>query len=300
MTMQGQYDIVDEYSKNFFRSEKFDMFACIASKDEFAKFFETVLRLQSMLSVEQFQNINLFFSTKIIWPKLATSSFLGMYDDVIDVGEHQLQREDMYDHTAVLYLAFAYLTKGLVNKFKKLMQNDLFNPLFLPKYSTAIHIAYNRAVISAFKKICDDALFKYNHIFEYDMKQQQFEIINNSKDILTFLQRLITHFSMKRYHETFSLLNKFILFFEQDFILTTRKCNANLKLLLELVVCRCLIEANHIEQALHRAFETLELCYQLNIPWQCLYFDLITGCYSKLGHIKQAKHYNKILQNCPK
>jgi len=300
MTMQGQYDIVDEYLKNFFRSEKFKMFVSIASRDEFAKFFETVLRLQTVLSVEQFQNINLFFSTKLIWPKLAISFFLGRYDDLIDDGEHYLQREDLVDLLAVFYLVHAYQAKGLVYKSIEVLQKITSDSRFIHlKYEIPNNtsFSYDRVLFNAMEKECNERLFEINHICESGMKPQQYEIICNFKEFFIFMQIYITPFAMKRYHEALSLLNKFILSSKPDFSPTTRKCNAHLKLLCELLICPCLIETNHVEQALHRAFEFLELYYQLNLPWQGVCFLDITACYSKLGHIKQAMHYNKILQN---
>jgi len=115
MINRTQEDTVADYSENFFRSNTHNTFLAVATKEEFVKFFSTVLRLQMVITDDQIHYINKYFDKSDICPNVAAKYFMGLYDEAIYEGEKRLLEQGFQtfsDLCVKIHVFFAYRAKG--------------------------------------------------------------------------------------------------------------------------------------------------------------------------------------------
>ena len=297
MRMNAQNDSVTEYSENFFRSDKLNFFLTVVSKEEFIKFFSTVLRLQMLLADDKVFDINKKFQENI-WPKLAVKMFMALYDEVINDGERYLHgRVNLNDED---FNVLEYITSACLRIFLRNFSNavrdakDLFslkccelNPIFVSEGSKS-----PKQVLTQDMRLKNfDGLVKFGNVLarlEYSPKNALDEYC------FLFMAKGFALAETQRYHEALSSL--------RDHLRTSKLIWANCSLefiLFRVVVSQnisvCLLQTGKPEKGLHCAFECLELFYQhgniIQLQWQI--FDVIAKSYLKLNLTHQEKRYRE-------
>jgi len=335
MRMQGQCDTVDEYLKNLIHLKDFNSFASVASKSEFVKFFETVLRLQIMLAEGQLKNMNKYFSKNKILPRLAAKVILGEMDEVACEGERYLRSLDNLDENdednpcVVKYVISAYKATGnlvkasnIFNEFGQSVIKDKKQKRFGFCHSTFFLPLIVNFLLKEIKETEDNEKPEDSEKPEYNEKTEDSEKTEDTEKFDTFGQLfevdkmkqiplLCIHYDYHKcllaadiflqselYHEALGLLRKYFRISNSSFDLFNNQIDARYNLSAYLYVCICLIQISRCEQALHKVFEILQLLDLHGTGWQYLFYNLIIKCYSELGYTKQMVRYRDIIEIC--
>ena len=304
MKKKSQEDLIGEFSQDFFRSEKFKFFLSVVSKEEFAKFFSTVLRLQTLLLEKDTSNADMYFDRSTVWPELLTKIFMGLYDEAINEGESYFKVKqdinDMNDAVTAIYAAKAYYAKGnllkygyWLNRFQTsnfrrynfFSKKDSFASL-LPKQIP--HSAFH----SQFNPLADEMwyyLWSPAQQSKYSQLTRDFMHVNGQVRFLIALES---------YQEALSLLRDYLHISKPGTQQVLFRSRSRKGIFMLFFVSACLMKTGRPKQALHIAFESLELLDQCGILGLHFIFSrVIAECYCKLDYTKQTLHYTNISQS---
>ena len=302
--LNTQGDSVLEYSENFFRSNKLNFFLAIVSKQEFVKFFSSVLRLQMLLADDNIYDIEKCFSKKSIWPKLAVKMFMALYDEVINEGERYLDgRVSLTDEDLVVvqYVLLACLENVLNFLSKVLDGKKYFSNSDVSKMKPSTASERSKSHKNALTK---DLYLKYSYqmvAFANVLHRLDDSSANREETycILCFVKG-VALVERQCYHEALSLFRDHISSSKQTFDNSFDKdITAVLYTALTLhQLSLCFLHTDHPEKSLHYAFECLELflkCGNIKLlRWKI--FDVIAKCYSKLTLTRQEKRYREMFK----
>jgi len=303
---EAQNDYVPEYSTKFFRSDRTNFFLAVVSRQELAKFFSTVLRLQMTLADHEILNIEKHFNKSNVWPELAAKMFMGLYKEVIHEGEHYLHKQidccqTNEDVLVYRYVVVAHLENApsIIHFFTQLSKSH-FSGLAKLHQTIASSIKWNKPPKDVLHQ--DIFLKVFDSVLKLFLSHEFFD--DSLPDTLTryccgFLLSGYVFAEIRRYHEALRFFRKCFYCFklnanEIENIVTLFRAFALPRISL------CLLRIGYPNKALHYAFECIELLdqhmfgslIQLQLQWQV--FDVISKCYLKLGYENQQERYQKM------
>ena len=299
--MHKQNDSVTEYSKNFFGSDKSNFFLAVVSKQEFVKFFRTVLRLQTALTVDQSYNIKKHFVKNEIWPGFAAKALMELYDEVILDGKRYLREQDIQNVEGVAvmqYFIWACYVKKDLNGFFYLNNCMVQSRVEISQLTYAEKGDPFPILGGPFESILNRDITSKNTDWVSTMLKPVSARIDPlfpcalpclSGDALT---------RQWRYREALSSFREY--FHNSKFNINGFSLNASFRASALVRVTLGLIAIGHPNQALDHAFEGLEFldqhCSHM-FPIRFEFHSIISGCYCVLGHTNQAQRYHNLYQS---
>jgi len=296
MRNRTQEDTVTNYSEKFFRSNTHNVFLAVATKEEFVKFFSTVLRLQMVMTDDEIHNINKYFDKSDVWPNVAAKYFMGLFDEAIYEGEKRLLRHSFQIFTDMIgyfHVGSAYVAKGDISGWVEFMkrfdQPINFNQLLYHQTRTESTTFYMQLLADLIEK-------QLEFFNRYD------QLLDGTIFYIPVLNLKATVASIKKNHHKALRLNGKSFLTSKPFIGIEKRCTilGSISMLGAIKQFLCL---HRPQQALHYSYELLEMLdlwldmYGNIIFQQWLLYRCIAFSYKMFGHLQQALKYNNIAEN---
>jgi len=316
MTNRTQQDIVANYSKDFFSLTASNRFLAVATKEEFVKFFSTVLRLQIVLNDDQINHINKYFCKNDVLPNVAANFFMGLYNEAIYEGEKRLFAQgiqSIQDLVLTDYVYYAYQAKGDINGgYDFINRSNQFFISNLTYFATGLSgLSCSKSGLYYYQLLKD---IKKTYFIDYNCHAFERTVLDLNVSLLTInstMSKGNLFEILKNLEKQFRLFESYI---GHDKILTISGLNAWAdKIIINKLLTRNglysfagkIVLLWHLicpEKALHYSFELMEMldlcpCNVVTIHLQHIVNHNVAKSYLSLGHVHQAKRYYKIAKN---